>query len=418
MFWTSSPYGSNSSGRFLLYNSCTVGNVGFNPKGGFSVRCVNDPPTATISGTTEVCLDAAQPDIIFTGITGTAPFTFTYNINGGDNQTVTTISGNSVTVSAPTNLAGIYIYSLVSVEDAFSNVVQTGIATVTINPLPTATISGPPTVCLDAPNPSVILTGNYGTPEYTFSYSVDDSEPRTVISGCGSVGIDVSTVTAGVFTYHLLSVTDYKGCARSISDQNVLVNIPGTTVASTGVTALKITTATLNGVVNANNASTDVTFEYGPTPTYGSIIIATPSPVTGTDITTVSANITGLTANTIYHYRVKAISSGCTTFGDDLTFTTNNSDAITDIDGNFYNIVRIGTQVWMAENLKTTKYNDGSAIANVTDNATWDALTSPAYSWYDNNIANKAIYGALYNWYAVETGRLCPVGWRVLLMLN
>jgi uncharacterized protein (TIGR02145 family) len=88
--------------------------------------------------------------------------------------------------------------------------------------------------------------------------------------------------------------------------------------------------------------------------------------------------------------------------------------AITDKDGNVYTSVTIGTQVWMKENLKTTKYNDGTAIPLVTNNTEWGNLTTPGYCWYNNDAtANKATYGALYNWYAVNTGKLCPTGWHV-----
>ncbi|MGC3978546.1 MAG: fibrobacter succinogenes major paralogous domain-containing protein [Paludibacteraceae bacterium] len=86
---------------------------------------------------------------------------------------------------------------------------------------------------------------------------------------------------------------------------------------------------------------------------------------------------------------------------------------MTDIDGNTYKTVKIGTQTWMAENLKTTKYNDGTAIPNVTNNDTWWSSTTGAYCWYNNDISNKATYGALYNWYAVNTGKLAPKGWHV-----
>ncbi len=86
---------------------------------------------------------------------------------------------------------------------------------------------------------------------------------------------------------------------------------------------------------------------------------------------------------------------------------------LTDKDGNVYISVTIGTQEWMVENLKTTKYNDGSSIPLVTGNAEWEALTTPGYCWYDNDITNKTPYGALYNWYAVNTGKLCPTGWHV-----
>lgn len=91
-----------------------------------------------------------------------------------------------------------------------------------------------------------------------------------------------------------------------------------------------------------------------------------------------------------------------------------NSDFVTDVEGNTYAVVTIGNQVWMSENLKTTKYNDGSGIPMVTDDNSWGNLDSPGYCWYDNDEATyKDTYGALYNWYAVNTGKLCPAGWHV-----
>ena len=93
--------------------------------------------------------------------------------------------------------------------------------------------------------------------------------------------------------------------------------------------------------------------------------------------------------------------------------TAGSDDTVTDIDGNVYQIIKIGQQEWIAENLKTTTFNDGTPIPNVTSNSQWGGLTTPAYAWHSNNIDNKDIYGALYNWYAVETGNLCPEGWRV-----
>tara|TARA_R110000737_G_C14614847_1_gene491723 strand:+ start:1696 stop:3108 length:1413 start_codon:yes stop_codon:yes gene_type:complete len=83
-------------------------------------------------------------------------------------------------------------------------------------------------------------------------------------------------------------------------------------------------------------------------------------------------------------------------------------------DGEVYKTVQIGDQVWMAENLRAITFNDGVAINNVTDDTSWESLTTAAYSWYDNNEeSNKTPHGALYNWYTVESGKLCPVGWRV-----
>jgi uncharacterized protein (TIGR02145 family) len=90
---------------------------------------------------------------------------------------------------------------------------------------------------------------------------------------------------------------------------------------------------------------------------------------------------------------------------------------VVDIDGNAYKTIKIGTQVWMAQNLRTKRYNDGTVIPKVTDNTAWAALTTPAYCWYNNDSTlNAKIYGALYNYYTVaDTNSLnvCPTGWHV-----
>ena len=92
---------------------------------------------------------------------------------------------------------------------------------------------------------------------------------------------------------------------------------------------------------------------------------------------------------------------------------------MTDIEGNVYPTVIIGKQEWMAANLKTTTYNDGTPIPQVTDASAWSSiLLGGAYSWYDNDLANKEVYGALYNWSTVETGKLCPTGWDVPVSEN
>ena len=89
-------------------------------------------------------------------------------------------------------------------------------------------------------------------------------------------------------------------------------------------------------------------------------------------------------------------------------------DTITDVDNNQYPTIKIGDQVWMDENLKVTQYNDSTPIEHIGTSASdWENTTSGAYCWYENDQSNKELYGALYNWYAVKTGKLCPQGWHV-----
>ena len=90
------------------------------------------------------------------------------------------------------------------------------------------------------------------------------------------------------------------------------------------------------------------------------------------------------------------------------------TSAVTDIDGNTYNTVSIGSQCWMGGNLKTTKYCDNTAIPNVTDNTAWSNLTTGAYSDYNNTASNSNTYGRLYNWYAAtDDHKICPTGWHM-----
>lgn len=98
-----------------------------------------------------------------------------------------------------------------------------------------------------------------------------------------------------------------------------------------------------------------------------------------------------------------------------LTFKNQAQTTVTDYDGNVYNTVTIGTQVWMKENLMVTHYRNGNAIPNVTNGSTWNNLTTGARCYYNNDsVTNKSVYGALYNWYSVVDNRnICPTGWHV-----
>ena len=140
-----------------------------------------------------------------------------------------------------------------------------------------------------------------------------------------------------------------------------------------------------------------------PTPTVNKV-------VSGTGTGAFTVNLTNLEDGTLYYYRAYATNSSGTTYGQEYQILT----LVTDVDGNEYKTVKIGDQVWMAENLKTTTYNDNSEIPNVTNDALWTGLSSGAYAWANNNEEiNKPLYGALYNWHAVAEDKLCPEGWHV-----
>lgn len=100
--------------------------------------------------------------------------------------------------------------------------------------------------------------------------------------------------------------------------------------------------------------------------------------------------------------------------GEKLETTALTPQTVKDIDGNVYNTVKIGNQTWMTKNIKTTRLNDGTSLELIKDASIWASLTRPGFCWYNNDAASyKGTFGALYNWYTVSTGKLCPAGWHV-----
>ena len=168
------------------------------------------PPTASISGGADLCLGDTPPSIIFTGADGNTPYSFTYKINNGATQTVTTAAGdNSVTIQAPTNVAGTFTYSLTSVSSSSCSQSQNGTAVIIVNPALTATIAGTDSICLNEASPLIILTGINGTPPYTFTYNINGGTNQTITTTAGdTVTINVPTNSGGVFKYNLIDVQD------------------------------------------------------------------------------------------------------------------------------------------------------------------------------------------------------------------
>jgi uncharacterized protein (TIGR02145 family) len=131
--------------------------------------------------------------------------------------------------------------------------------------------------------------------------------------------------------------------------------------------------------------------------------------------------LTGLTPSTTYYVRAYATNSVGTAYGNEVSFTTPvipaftcGTTTVSDVDGNSYNTVQIGTQCWTQSNLKVSKYRNGDSIPTGLSNTAWQNTTAGAYAIYDNNPVNDGLYGKLYNHYAVmDTRGLCPTGWHV-----
>jgi uncharacterized protein (TIGR02145 family) len=209
---------------------------------------------------------------------------------------------------------------------------------------------------------------------------------------------------------------------RCISDSSVFGSAVIPIVTTSSATGITTNSATLGGDVTLGGGSTVTSrgVAYGLTsnPTTSGTITTDGSGV-GSFVSTLS----GLTASTTYYVRAYATNGVGTAYGNEISFSTNTSNGfsscggVTDVDGNTYQTVQIGTQCWTQSNLTVSKYRDGSSIPNITDNTQWSQTnTSSTGAWcnYNNDASNGTTYGKLYNWYAVNDSRgLCPTGWHV-----
>jgi uncharacterized protein (TIGR02145 family) len=187
------------------------------------------------------------------------------------------------------------------------------------------------------------------------------------------------------------------------------------TLTTVEITSITTTSAVSGGIINSDGgaevSSCGVCWNTSGNPT---IANSKTSDETGKE--SFSSNLTQLTPNTYYTVRAYATNSAGTGYGNELSFVTPDITigSVNDVDGNTYKTVLIGTQTWMAENLKTTKYNDNTSIPLITDNTAWNSLISPGYCWYNNDASTYgSTYGALYNWHTAATGKLCPSGWHI-----
>lgn len=218
----------------------------------------------------------------------------------------------------------------------------------------------------------------------------------------------------------------------SCNPDDEAIDTPGGSGNSATLSTLPVGNITSNTATTGGNIASDG----GASITQRGIVWSTlPNPTTANSSTndgsgsgSFISSLSGLTANTNYYVRAYATSSAGTAYGNEVSFMTaaNSGGAnewlnpdltygsITDQDGNTYATIEMGTQEWMAENLRTTTYANGESIQNVTDAGQWSNLTSGAWVHYNNDSQHEIPYGKLYNWYAVADPRnICPTGWHV-----
>lgn len=245
----------------------------------------------------------------------------------------------------------------------------------------------------------------------THSPTIADNKAATGV-GAGTFTLDLDGLTANTTYYVRSYATNSVGTAygNEISFTTIRVVLP--TLTTMEVTNITVASAVSGGII---------TDDGGVIATSGVCWSTTPNPTTNND-KSYDGLIEGLQPSTKYYVRAFATNSAGTAYGNELNFTTSeissvifNPDltygSVSDVDGNAYKTIQIGTQLWMAENLKTTRYNDGSSIPYITGST----RATNGYIWYNNDASSyKTVYGALYNWYAVTDSRnLCPTGWHV-----
>jgi uncharacterized protein (TIGR02145 family) len=234
-------------------------------------------------------------------------------------------------------------------------------------------------------------------------------------TGSGLFISNMTNLTPGTLYYIRAYATNISGTSYGNE-----LTFTTSRVTTPVLTTSAVTSATTSSAVSGGNITNDnggiimsrgICWSTSAEPT----VALNTKTIDGTGSGSFISNLNGLQPGLTYYVRAYATNNSGTAYGNQIIFNTKIADA----DGNTYNIVLIGTQYWMAENLKTTKFIDKTEIPLVSDNSAWIALFSPGYCLYNNDeILYKKVYGALYNWYALDSTsnggkNVCPAGWHI-----
>ncbi len=326
-----------------------------------------------------------------------------YTVTSSPGNITGTGSASPITVTGLTNGAA-YTFTVTA-----TNANGTGPASSASNSVtPSTTVPGAPTIGIATAGnaqATIAFTApvNNGGSAIT-GYTVTSSPGS--ITGTGTASpITVTGLTNGTAYTFTVTATNAIGTSLASSASNSVApsTVPG---APTGVSASAgDLTAALSFTAPVSDGGSAIT---------GYTATSNPGNIIGTSPTTMLA-VNGLTDGTAYTFTVTATNANGT--GPASSPSNSVTPILTDVDGNTYKSVTIGTQTWMAENLKTTHYRGGgAAIPNITDDSQWHLDLEAGYCDYNNDPANSAIYGRLYNWAAISYNgglNICPIGWHL-----
>jgi len=355
--------------------------------------------TATSNQT--ICSGSTPANLTLTGYTGAIQWQESTN-----NTVFTNMIG-----STSATLTGATIGALTATK-YYRAVVTSGVCasansnsvTITVNAPPTAptSITGTATICSGNTTTLTASGGSEGS-GCSYQWGTGATPGSNIISGATSVTYTTTTLSSTT-TYWVRRVGN-TSCTNTTSGVSQVITVDATPVGGTASSSQSI----CNGSEPANLT---LSGNAGAIQWQVSTNNSTWADISGSTTATLDSTAMGVLTATRY-YRAKVTSGVCSaTYSNTVTVSIL---VVTDVDGNNYNTMKIGTQCWMKDNLKTTKFKDNTSLTYPgTNNTTWMNDISGAYAWYNNNISNKTTYGALYNWAAINNNAgICPVGWQV-----
>lgn len=393
-----------------------------------SFKTIGDKPASTSTNATEIQTTSAtlngtvNPNSLTTTVTFEYGLTTTYGNTSPASQSPLSGDSNWNVTAALTGLnpGKIYHYRI-KAENSLGITYSSDMTITTLGQVPSVTTLDATAISLSTATLNGSVNPNYLPTTISFEWGIDNSYGNrltpTQNSLDGSTPVNVSVVlsglTEGTKYYYRITATNELGTTNSLG-------FSFTTFAKPIITTKDISEITTTSALNGGNILSDFgspVSERGmcwsnsnnPTTSDNKVL----SSLEGTNFTT---TITNLIPNSTYYLRAYAINSVGIGYGNEIILKTYTS-TISDIDGNQYYTVTIGKQLWMAQNLKTTKYNNGDPIGTtIPINKDVTAESNPEYQWASGNgdEANVAIYGRVYTWFTVTDNRkLCPCGWHV-----